>query len=443
MKVLMIAPYIYKPDMKEFTKNNTGLGIMISKTAESISEKEDVILLSRVITKGNSGSKDNYRILKHTWKDVFFSAGFKGVCGAIKKFIVFKANIKEKVRQAFFILEKGFISKTIKAINPDVIHIHCIGTIMQSYRDVCDDMNIKYISTLHGLIGLDETVKAPAYDKQTEVDFLKKSVEEEMPVSVISSGIKARIEENYLKGNADNIHVVLNGIDVEKKLDNNENEQNRMGNGKDIITAFEDYYYKKLQEDQLSNLDSDKLIEHLLEKKKDGYKIAIQVGNITENKNQIYWCKVVNKEIEDMQKNKLITVILGREADGGDLRKYVIDNNLQQRIILAGFTDRVNSFYNISDINIFTSLNDGFGLSIVEGYVYGVPTVTFSDLDAIPDVYNENAMLVADSRDESVFFELVKEALAKEWDRKWIEEYSKKFSLEIMAENYIDLYKRI
>lgn len=116
---------------------------------------------------------------------------------------------------------------------------------------------------------------------------------------------------------------------------------------------------------------------------------------------------------------------------------------MQQRIILAGFTDRVNSFYNISDINIFTSLNDGFGLSIVEGYVYGLPTVTFSDLDAIPDVYNENAMLVADSRDESVFFELVKEALAKEWDRKWIEEYSKKFSLEIMAENYIDLYKRI
>lgn len=48
--------------------------------------------------------------------------------------------------------------------------------------------------TLHGLIGLNDSVSAPAYEKQIERDFLIKAEKNNIPISVISSGMKARIE---------------------------------------------------------------------------------------------------------------------------------------------------------------------------------------------------------------------------------------------------------
>ena len=59
-------------------------------------------------------------------------------------------------------------------------------------------MKVRYTVTLHGLIGLNDSVSAPAYGKQIERDFLIKAEKNNIPISVISSGMKARIEEKYL-----------------------------------------------------------------------------------------------------------------------------------------------------------------------------------------------------------------------------------------------------
>lgn len=52
MKVMIIAPYIYDDNIIEFTKNKTGFGIMVQNIVSSVAELENVILLTRVITKG-------------------------------------------------------------------------------------------------------------------------------------------------------------------------------------------------------------------------------------------------------------------------------------------------------------------------------------------------------------------------------------------------------
>ena len=102
---------------------------------------------------------------------------------------------------------------------PDIVHIHGIGTITESYIRICEEMKVRYTVTLHGLIGLNDSVSAPVYEKQIERDFLIKAEKNNIPISVISSGMKARIEENYLGKKANNITVITNGT---KKNDEND-----------------------------------------------------------------------------------------------------------------------------------------------------------------------------------------------------------------------------
>ena len=54
MKVMIIAPYIYDDNMIEFTKNKTGFGLMVQNIVSSVAELENVVLLTRVITKGKN-----------------------------------------------------------------------------------------------------------------------------------------------------------------------------------------------------------------------------------------------------------------------------------------------------------------------------------------------------------------------------------------------------
>jgi hypothetical protein len=69
MKILIATTYIYNKEWPEFTRNRTGFGIMVNDIFECVSEEEDTYLTSQVITEGHKN------VLKHTWGDVFGSAG--------------------------------------------------------------------------------------------------------------------------------------------------------------------------------------------------------------------------------------------------------------------------------------------------------------------------------------------------------------------------------
>ena len=69
MKVMIIAPYIYDDNIIEFTKNKTGFGIMVQNIVSSVAELENVVLLTRVITKGKKKRKS--------------LSAYRGVCGFI------------------------------------------------------------------------------------------------------------------------------------------------------------------------------------------------------------------------------------------------------------------------------------------------------------------------------------------------------------------------
>lgn len=433
MKVMIIAPYIYDDNIIEFTKNKTGFGIMVQNIVSSVAKLENVVLLTRVITKGKN--EKNFKILSHTWRQFFSNAKLKDWLIGIKAFFANGVTIKDKARHVFYEVDGGYVRKQIQKEKPDIVHIHGIGTITESYIRICEEMKVRYTVTLHGLIGLNDSVSAPAYEKQIERDFLIKAKKNNIPVSVISSGMKARIEEKYLGKKANNITVITNGT---KKSDENDTKFIRE-EGTLTQEKFQEYYSDCLKQNDLYPKLSD-TYAYLQYSKKNGKKILFFVGNITKNKNQMQAVEILKNT--KVFENTLL-VLWGREVDNGEVRKKIMDYQLHKNVILGGFNDRMDIFWKFCDVNLFLSLNDGFGLPIVEGYMHGVPCVTFEDLDATQDLYYPEAMLKVKDRSNESVTDTLKIALDKNWKYEEIIEIGNMFSIDIMSEKYVNWYKEV
>lgn len=433
MKVMIIAPYIYDDNIIEFTKNKTGFGIMVQNIVSSVAELENVVLLTRVITKGKN--EKNFKILSHTWGQFFSNAKLKDWLIGIKAFFANGVTVKDKARHVFYEVDGGYVRKQIQKEKPDIVHIHGIGTITESYIRICEEMKVRYTVTLHGLIGLNDSVSAPAYEKQIERDFLIKAEKNNIPISVISSGMKARIEEKYLGKKANNITVITNGT---KKSDENDTKFIRE-EGTLTQEKFQEYYSDCLKQNDLYPKLSD-TYAYLQYSKKNGKKILFFVGNITKNKNQMQAVEILkNTKVFE----NILLVLWGREVDNGEVRKKIAEYQLHKNVILGGFNDRMDIFWKFCDVNLFLSLNDGFGLPIVEGYMHGIPCVTFEDLDATQDLYYPEAMLKVKDRSNESVTDTLKIALDKNWKYEEIIEIGNMFSIDIMSEKYVNWYKEV
>ena len=433
MKVMIIAPYIYDDNIIEFTKNKTGFGIMVQNIVSSVAELENVVLLTRVITKGKN--EKNFKILSHTWGQFFSNAKLKDWLIGIKAFFANGVTVKDKARHVFYEVDGGYVRKQIQKEKPDIVHIHGIGTITESYIRICEEMKVRYTVTLHGLIGLNDSVSAPAYEKQIERDFLIKAEKNNIQISVISSGMKARIEEKYLGKKANNITVITNGT---KKSDENDTKFIRE-EGTLTQEKFQEYYSDCLKQNDLYPKLSD-TYAYLQYSKKNGKKILFFVGNITKNKNQMQAVEILkNTKVFE----NILLVLWGREVDNGEVRKKIAEYQLHKNVILGGFNDRMDIFWKFCDVNLFLSLNDGFGLPIVEGYMHGVPCVTFEDLDATQDLYYPEAMLKVKDRSNESVTDTLKIALDKNWKYEEIIEIGNMFSIDIMSEKYVNWYKEV
>lgn len=402
MKVLIATTYIYRKEWIEFTRNHTGFGIMVNDIFESVSQEVDAYLLSQVITAGHD------KVLKHTWRDVFGSAKIMDWVKGVKYFFGYRQRIKDRIRYFYYGLNSGAIRKSIRMLKPDVVHIHGIGVAIKPYLDVCEEEKVPYLVTLHGLIGLDDTIRAAKWDKEMEKDFLIEAEKKGIPVTVVSSGVKHRIEEKYLHHEAKNISVVCNGTKISY-------DEHLMGT------------------------------EYLNLRKEYGLadeKIVVAIGSVCERKNQI-------QIIRAIATGKVLTpchiFFCGTDGTNGEVQKAINEAGLEDRIHLLGFLPRekIDQVLDQAHLNVLASKDEGFGLSIIEAFVHGVPTVVFSDLDAVPDFYDKRAMVKVDSREDSALADGMEKGLSISWDKSWIKEYAKNFSMEKLEKQYKAEYTRL
>ena len=401
MKVLFAVPYIYDKNYKEFTNNSTGLGIILTEIYAQVAKSNDAYLISHVLTKGHGN------ILRHTLWSIFRHLCWKDLAQGIQWACKYKQKLFGRIRYLYYCINKGYIRYAIRKLQPDVVHIHGVGLPCKLYVEVCQELDIKYVVTLHGLIGLSESVRTPQWNKDHEKELLLECEKHNVPVTVISTGIKERIEKHYLGAPSRSITVVPNGTNVKPT-------------------------------NSLPETDIRK-VYHIPE----NAKIAVSVGSVYGNKNQIQIVEAMPLVRQNAKKD-LYVFFCGKDCTNGAVQRRIEELDLTDHVFMLGFVPReqMGSMYAQADFNILASINEGFGLGIIEAFVYGLPSVTFADLDAIPDLYDEKAMLLCQDRSTEALADTMCQALGKAWNKKEIMEHSKKFSLEQVAKNYQLVYER-
>jgi glycosyltransferase involved in cell wall biosynthesis len=129
----------------------------------------------------------------------------------------------------------------------------------------------------------------------------------------------------------------------------------------------------------------------------------------------------------------------------GTFEKNIHQLGLDNDVIYCGniHRDYIHIYYSQSDFTILASKSEGFGLSIIEGFFYGLPCITFSDLDAIEDLYDLRAMYLVNERTDEALAKGLLSCISSKWDRVFIQKYAFNFSLENSAVKYISCYNTL
>ena len=311
------------------------------------------------------------------------------------------------LRLCYYWLCTGYLCQLLKKEDYDLVHIHGCSFGTEVWMQVCRKCGKRFLVTLHGLNSFSDTVRLEPAGKKYERDFLQRVIRGEIPITVISSGMKRIIEQTYGIENCNNIFVVCNSFSFNSINQGGVNIREKWG-----IPAYA--------------------------------KILLCVGNIGRRKNQGQLVMGFNLVPENVG-TKWWVLFLGANQDiAYNLNEFSSQITLRQHIVTCGCVDKalMPHYYSQADAVALMSLSEGFGLSLIEGMHFGKPSMSFTDIDAFDDIFNADAMVgVEGHTDEDVAKGLVK-LFTTYWDKSKIIEYSAKFNSQTMAKHYLDVYQR-
>ncbi|MBP1539311.1 MAG: glycosyltransferase family 4 protein [Prevotella sp.] len=413
MKILMLTPYVTIDGNQKFERNKTGFGYMVMDIAKAVGKSEDVDVLA-TDTRGEEFETAGVKFLKRSLPsyilNLFSCLSLRSLIRLRKQYRMSKRTF---VRVAYYWLMTGYLCKLIKKNKFDIVHIHGCGFSTELWMQVCEHCGQKYIVTLHGLNSFSDTVRLELAGKQYERDFLHRVAKGDIPITVISSGMKHIIEKTYGVKDCPNIKVVCNSFSF----------------GGDLNVRKKDGIGGSIRE--LYNIPQDG-------------KILLYVGNISKNKNQQQMVGAY-AQLPKIIRDKTWLLFCGRPSQDGSFEKLAKESPFGDHLVLCGSIEKgsIADYYKEADGVVLLSVAEGFGLSLIEGMHFGVPCAMFKDMDAFEDIFDPGAVVPIEDRDNTSVAAAVERLLETSWDKKAIKEYAQKFNNDSMARNYVAVYTKL
>ena len=405
MKVLFVTPYIYAPEFEEHSKNNSGFGIMVYDIADAVGKKGNEVLVSTHAF-GPKCICNGFSITENSLLKNLIHGKYRGIFKFNAKLKKSNVALKSRIRYLYYYLNLGCIEYLIKTEKPDVVHIHGCDIIIDDLIKICKQNHIAFVVTLHGL--LQGVAFAGEYQRFCECELIRNSAKKNIPITVIGTKIKERfLSEYYGADSNENVTVITNGIDV----------------------TYKEKTFKLHEKLGVS----------------ESTRIILSVGSLCKRKNQIQTVRAFSLLPPEIKDNSIL-VLVGSIHEGYPMILAEIEKlGLNDKVFYIGAIprDELKNYYSAADITVTASITEGFGLPIIEGFVYGVPCVTFADLDAIPDIFDESAMLLCRERSDKSLAEAINQALNTQWDKDKIKSHAEKYSLEAMAQKYQQMYLKL
>lgn len=402
MRVLFVTPYMTSSCHTAFLRNQTGFGYMVHDIAQYVANTDKVDIYA-LMAFSPQLEVDGFKIIgRSRWK-FLANLRLQNILDGITFNKKYKQSLKFRLRTLYIFASIGQIENKLSQY--DIVHIHGCSELTDAAIRACQRKKVPFLVTLHGLNSFKQSIKQDISINRYERDFLKEAAAKQYPVSFISTGNK-NLAEMFVGYKVNNFKVISNGCQTKKLCIQEDIRKVYKIDVKDFVFAY--------------------------------------VGNISVNKNQIQVARAwMLLPTELREKCKVLFV--GKYDKNDELVKFVQKNRLEDKLILCGLQpkNRIHAFYQACNATILTSITEGFGLSIIEGFVYGKPNVTFMDLPAIPDIIDDNAMIVANDRSDEALKAAMISVMNKHFNTSFIQSYAQNFSLNNMAAKYRNLYNTI
>ena len=151
----------------------------------------------------------------------------------------------------------------------------------------------------------------------------------------------------------------------------------------------------------------------------NGKKYILHVGTFEKRKNLLTLVKAF-KKLKDELKVDYKLVLVGSTYINGDnkvllkIEKYIAEHNLFSSILMPGYIDKnkVLYFYNNSLMYVFPSIDEGFGIPLIEALKLKVPVIC-SDIPIFREIADDS-VLYFKKENEINLFERMKELIQSE-----------------------------
>ncbi|MCL6239220.1 glycosyltransferase [Acinetobacter sp. ANC 5033] len=166
-------------------------------------------------------------------------------------------------------------------------------------------------------------------------------------------------------------------------------------------------------------------------------KLILSIGRLEPEKNYLNLLKAFNKF-----NNNHYLVILGEGSERQLLEKYIIDNNLCDRVLLPGFVKDPFVWINSADIFVSSSNIEGFGNAIVEAMAYGLNIVSTDCVGPREILSGGKYGLLIEKNKPNEFFDAINKLLDDPtlFDKKEVVNRAKDFSENIILSKYEDIF---
>jgi glycosyltransferase involved in cell wall biosynthesis len=169
---------------------------------------------------------------------------------------------------------------------------------------------------------------------------------------------------------------------------------------KDLLTLFDTdedkirVIYEGVSSDYHPIRDPD-LLERLRRKYALPEKFILFVGTIEPRKNLVRLLEAFNKFKKNKSAAYRLVIAGGKGWLYDDVFETVEKLELQQDVIFTGYIpeSELPLMYNLSDLFIYPSLYEGFGLPLLEAMACGIPVIS-SRVSSVPEVAGNAALLI-------------------------------------------------
>jgi glycosyltransferase involved in cell wall biosynthesis len=175
-------------------------------------------------------------------------------------------------------------------------------------------------------------------------------------------------------------------------------------------------------------------------KKQYGYPIIGNIGALTEqkdHKNLINAASLLDK--------RYTFLILGKGELKDELENYAKQKGVDN-VVFLGFKQDIQNYLAAFDLFAISSQNEGICSSILQAFMFKVPTVT-TDAGGIVELIgnNQRGLIVPTKDAKSLALAIEKMLSDKELSKKLVSQayrFAKDFSYTLMSQKYLDIYKK-